>query len=176
MCFLVCFLVFVLLVFSCLFVFCLFSVMFVGQALYLIATNGTPELQNPEKLSRIFKDFLNKTLEMDVDKRGTATELLQVCTCMHVRYGTCICCMHRCMYAMEHVHVVCIHACILHTFFAASIFAEVSSPVQFDTSHPGCQGDGRQALSNLFIWGFQKKNISSSPQHVWCVCVCTAIL
>lgn len=48
------------------------------QALYLIATNGTPELQNPEKLSRIFKDFLNKTLEMDVDKRGTATELLQV--------------------------------------------------------------------------------------------------
>lgn len=47
------------------------------RALYLIATNGTPELQNPEKLSRIFKDFLNKTLEMDVDKRGTATELLQ---------------------------------------------------------------------------------------------------
>ena len=50
------------------------------QALYLIATNGTPELQNPEKLSRLFKDFLNKTLEMDVDKRGTATELLQVGT------------------------------------------------------------------------------------------------
>jgi len=44
----------------------------------LIATNGTPELQNPEKLSRLFKEFLNKTLEMDVDKRGTATELLQV--------------------------------------------------------------------------------------------------
>ena len=48
------------------------------QALYLIATNGTPELQNPEKLSRLFKEFLNKTLEMDVDKRGTATDLLQV--------------------------------------------------------------------------------------------------
>jgi p21-activated kinase 2 len=48
------------------------------RALYLIATNGTPELQNPEKLSRTFKDFLNKTLEMDVEKRGTATSLLQV--------------------------------------------------------------------------------------------------
>lgn len=47
------------------------------RALYLIATNGTPELQNPEKLSRTFRDFLNKTLEMDVEKRGNATVLLQ---------------------------------------------------------------------------------------------------
>uniref|UniRef100_A0A3Q1GFD8 non-specific serine/threonine protein kinase n=1 Tax=Acanthochromis polyacanthus TaxID=80966 RepID=A0A3Q1GFD8_9TELE len=57
-------------VFVCLFV-CLF------QALYLIATNGTPELQNPEKLSTIFRDFLNRCLEMDVEKRGSAKELLQ---------------------------------------------------------------------------------------------------
>lgn len=48
------------------------------QALYLIATNGTPELQNPEKLSGIFRDFLNRCLEMDVEKRGSAKELLQV--------------------------------------------------------------------------------------------------
>lgn len=48
------------------------------QALYLIATNGTPELQNPEKLSAIFRDFLNRCLEMDVEKRGSAKELLQV--------------------------------------------------------------------------------------------------
>lgn len=48
------------------------------QALYLIATNGTPELQNPEKLSSIFRDFLNRCLEMDVEKRGSAKELLQV--------------------------------------------------------------------------------------------------
>lgn len=48
------------------------------QALYLIATNGTPELQNPEKLSPIFRDFLNRCLEMDVEKRGSAKELLQV--------------------------------------------------------------------------------------------------
>lgn len=50
------------------------------RALYLIATNGTPELQNPEKLSPIFRDFLNRCLEMDVEKRGSAKELLQVCT------------------------------------------------------------------------------------------------
>lgn len=48
------------------------------QALYLIATNGTPELQNPEKLSAFFRDFLNRCLEMDVEKRGSAKELLQV--------------------------------------------------------------------------------------------------
>ncbi|NXJ66664.1 PAK1 kinase, partial [Rostratula benghalensis] len=47
------------------------------RALYLIATNGTPELQNPEKLSGVFRDFLNRCLEMDVEKRGSAKELLQ---------------------------------------------------------------------------------------------------
>ncbi|KAF7199430.1 serine/threonine-protein kinase PAK 1 isoform X1 [Nothobranchius furzeri] len=47
------------------------------RALYLIATNGTPELQNPEKLSSLFRDFLNRCLEMDVEKRGSAKELLQ---------------------------------------------------------------------------------------------------
>nr|XP_006825872.1 PREDICTED: serine/threonine-protein kinase PAK 1-like [Saccoglossus kowalevskii] len=47
------------------------------RALYLIATNGTPELQNPEKLSPIFKDFLAKCLEMDVEKRAAGCDLLQ---------------------------------------------------------------------------------------------------
>ncbi|KAK1900186.1 Serine/threonine-protein kinase PAK 1 [Dissostichus eleginoides] len=47
------------------------------RALYLIATNGTPELQNPEKLSTTFRDFLTRCLEMDVEKRGSAKELLQ---------------------------------------------------------------------------------------------------
>ncbi|TSK53746.1 Serine/threonine-protein kinase PAK 2 [Bagarius yarrelli] len=46
-------------------------------ALYLIATNGTPELQSPEKLSPIFRDFLARCLEMDVEKRGSSKELLQ---------------------------------------------------------------------------------------------------
>jgi len=44
----------------------------------LIATNGTPELAHPEKLSPVFKDFLAQSLEMDVDKRTGARELLQV--------------------------------------------------------------------------------------------------
>uniref|UniRef100_A0A8C2L508 non-specific serine/threonine protein kinase n=1 Tax=Cyprinus carpio TaxID=7962 RepID=A0A8C2L508_CYPCA len=47
------------------------------RALYLIATNGTPELQSPEKLSPIFRDFLGRCLEMDVEKRGGSKELLQ---------------------------------------------------------------------------------------------------
>uniref|UniRef100_A0AAY4D7U4 non-specific serine/threonine protein kinase n=1 Tax=Denticeps clupeoides TaxID=299321 RepID=A0AAY4D7U4_9TELE len=47
------------------------------RALYLIATNGTPELQSPEKLSPIFRDFLCRCLEMDVEKRGGGKELLQ---------------------------------------------------------------------------------------------------
>ncbi|XP_064830799.1 serine/threonine-protein kinase PAK 1-like isoform X2 [Oncorhynchus masou masou] len=47
------------------------------RALYLIATNGTPELQNPEKLSSVFRDFLTCCLEMDVEKRGSANDLLQ---------------------------------------------------------------------------------------------------
>ena len=44
----------------------------------MIATNGTPELAHPDKLSPVFKDFLAQSLEMDVDKRTGARELLQV--------------------------------------------------------------------------------------------------
>jgi len=47
------------------------------RAMYLIATNGTPKLKHPEKLSPTFKDFLFKTLEMDVEKRPTAKDLLR---------------------------------------------------------------------------------------------------
>ncbi|XP_044180083.1 serine/threonine-protein kinase PAK 3-like [Acropora millepora] len=45
--------------------------------LNLIATNGTPKLTQPETLSTEFKDFLSLLLEMDVDKRSRARELLQ---------------------------------------------------------------------------------------------------
>lgn len=48
------------------------------KALYLIATNGTPKIANPENLSAVFTDYLARTLEVDADKRPTATELLQV--------------------------------------------------------------------------------------------------
>jgi len=48
------------------------------RALYLIATNGTPEIQNPENLSAVFKDFLAKCLEVDSEKRPSAAEILKV--------------------------------------------------------------------------------------------------
>jgi p21-activated kinase 1 len=48
------------------------------KALYLIATNGTPKIANPENLSSTFSDYLAKTLEVDAEKRPTATELLKV--------------------------------------------------------------------------------------------------
>ncbi|KAG0356164.1 signal transducing kinase of the PAK [Gamsiella multidivaricata] len=47
------------------------------RALYLIATNGTPTLQHPEKVSADFTDFLHQCLEVDPEKRPTATELLK---------------------------------------------------------------------------------------------------
>ncbi|KAG8889023.1 Protein kinase [Tulasnella sp. 332] len=47
------------------------------KALYLIATNGTPTLKNPEKLSRELKHFLSVCLCVDVKSRASAEELLQ---------------------------------------------------------------------------------------------------
>ncbi|KAI1305403.1 signal transducing kinase of the PAK [Mortierella claussenii] len=47
------------------------------RALYLIATNGTPTLQHPDKVSVDFTDFLQQCLEVDSEKRPTATELLK---------------------------------------------------------------------------------------------------
>ncbi|KIK96044.1 hypothetical protein PAXRUDRAFT_32643 [Paxillus rubicundulus Ve08.2h10] len=46
------------------------------KALYLIATNGTPTIASPEALSPIFSDYLAKTLEVDAEKRPTASQLL----------------------------------------------------------------------------------------------------
>ncbi len=48
------------------------------KALYLIATNCTPTIANPESLSSTFRDYLAKTLEVDAEKRPTASELLLV--------------------------------------------------------------------------------------------------
>lgn len=46
------------------------------RALYLIATNGSPTINNPEQLSDVFRDFLKQSLEVDTDKRPSAAQLL----------------------------------------------------------------------------------------------------
>ncbi|CAD0107810.1 unnamed protein product [Aureobasidium uvarum] len=46
------------------------------RALYLIATNGTPQIKAEEELTPIFRDFLAFALKVDPDKRASAHDLL----------------------------------------------------------------------------------------------------
>ncbi|MBE3048998.1 protein kinase [Candidatus Bathyarchaeota archaeon] len=46
------------------------------KALYLIATNGTPRLKKPEKISKELKAFLSVCLCVEVKCRASADELL----------------------------------------------------------------------------------------------------
>lgn len=48
------------------------------RALYLIATHGKPEIPERDKLSSVFQDFLDKCLEVNVEQRSSAMELLKV--------------------------------------------------------------------------------------------------
>jgi len=47
------------------------------RALFLIASNGKPEVKEREKLSQELSSFLDQCLEVDVDKRASANDLLQ---------------------------------------------------------------------------------------------------
>ena len=47
------------------------------RALYLIAANGKPEVKDAAKLSKELVTFLDQSLEVDIDKRASATELLR---------------------------------------------------------------------------------------------------
>ena len=49
------------------------------RALWLIATNGTPQIKTEEDLSPVFRDFLNFALKVDPEKRASAHDLLRVC-------------------------------------------------------------------------------------------------
>ncbi|RTG90890.1 uncharacterized protein DC041_0007955 [Schistosoma bovis] len=42
------------------------------------ATNGKPEIKERDRLSSTFLNFLDRCLEVDVEQRATANELLQV--------------------------------------------------------------------------------------------------
>ena len=48
------------------------------RALYLIATNGTPKVKDWDKLSSVFRDYLQCCLTVDAEKRPTAEQLLRV--------------------------------------------------------------------------------------------------
>ena len=48
------------------------------RALYLIATNGTPKIKDWDRLSEVFKDYLQCSLTVDANKRPTAEQLLRV--------------------------------------------------------------------------------------------------
>jgi p21-activated kinase 1 len=58
------------------------------RALWLIATNGTPQIKDEQNMSDVFRDFLYWALKVDPERRASANDLLRVSRgfldCMHV--------------------------------------------------------------------------------------------
>ena len=71
------------------------------QALFLIATNGTPQLKSPQDQSDLLKDFLGRCLTVDVDARASGEDLLQVPCRVHRRPAPTPRARHR---ALMHMH------------------------------------------------------------------------
>ena len=112
----------------------------------MIATNGTPELAHPDKLSPVFKDFLAQSLEMDVDKRTGARELLQVeCTmyilsslnilqfCLSVSLYVCLSiwlCMSVCLSVSVSVFMyVCLYLSVCLAVYVCCLLVHVCMPI-----------------------------------------------
>ncbi|KAL6942931.1 hypothetical protein ACO0RG_001901 [Hanseniaspora osmophila] len=47
------------------------------RALYLITTNGTPKLKDPDSITKLAADFISRCLTVDQERRATSSELLQ---------------------------------------------------------------------------------------------------
>lgn len=50
---------------------------FIFKAIYLIATNGRPDFLSREQISPTFRDFIDSALEVDVESRYSARQLLR---------------------------------------------------------------------------------------------------
>ncbi|RMC11014.1 hypothetical protein DUI87_12206 [Hirundo rustica rustica] len=57
------------------------------KARALIRQNGTPQLQEPRRLSALLRDFLECSLELDEEQRWSAQELLQAYNIMLIYYA-----------------------------------------------------------------------------------------
>lgn len=59
------------------------------RALYLIATNGTPQLKEPQELSPELRDFLAQSLQVSPEARASASHLLTVCLPVYLVLHLC---------------------------------------------------------------------------------------
>ena len=96
------------------------------KALYLIATNGTPAIANPEALSTVFRDYLAKTLEVDAEKRPNATEILQV-----------------------RLMDIFVEACVSSWPLLASILQALRATEDTGATYQGCAGDCEVEVKGL---------------------------